>query len=164
VCTWSATDAKPRDVSRNLKKKRLMNIFASILQPPNCKKFKFIVDELNDRKTYGKTNDIEKIKYNLKLLDESFNIDLKINLLLSEDGVTNIFAVGNFITILQLNNNQQQGMITFFNINVNATLPELKYHLEDIYSSNIVAEWVKLYELMINSDLNENDHIELFQL
>ena len=140
-----------------------MKKYFLIPQPPITEKFTFLVDDISEKKNWGLTEDIDKIEYNRKLLGENFNVDLKVNLLMSEKDVTNIFTLGNFITVLEMREDQKEGRMTFFDCVMDMPKDELKYMIGEVFSKNIVEEWIKFYDLLNLDFSEENDIVDLFK-
>jgi hypothetical protein len=139
-----------------------MEKYYIINQPPLVEKYTFLVDDISDKVNYGLATDINKINYNIKLLGESFNIDIKVGLLMAESiGTTAVFELGNFISVLELHKNQKEGKMTFFGCNINMEREEINDILVKRYSQNIANEWFKHYDIIISNYSIENDIIQL---
>ena len=140
-----------------------MKKYFLIPQPPITEKFTFLVDDISEKKNWGLTIDADKIAFNRKLLGENFNIDLKVNLLMTEKGIAKIFTLGNFITVLEMREDQKEARMTFFDCVMNMPKDELKYMIGEVFSKNIVEEWIKFYDLLNLDFLEENDLVELYR-
>ncbi len=136
--------------------------FYFIPQPPLSNKFNFLVDDLGDKLPWGRTADIAKIDYNRKLLGEDFNLDLKEKMKLAKEGMTMIFPVGRYITILKLRADEKEGSMTFMDYQIELPREEIKSMLLERFSENIANEWLKHYDkFQVNFD--EEDDVVLYQ-
>ena len=134
-----------------------------VLQPPFAEKYSFLVDDISNKSNWGSTTDIDKINYNRKLLGEDFNIDIKVNLLLSEKGGTSVLPLGRFITIIQLREDENMGRMTFFDFDTSGSKTEIEQMLKTAYSENIVDAWFKVYDILKKEFQEEDDNVALLK-
>ncbi|MDV7187950.1 hypothetical protein R3X25_11715 [Lutibacter sp. TH_r2] len=133
-------------------------------QPPITNKFRLIVDDISDNNNYGFTNDIDKIEYNLNIMGNEFKDKFDLHNLFSDKGMTSVFQLGRFITILERNKEKTEGRMTFFDFDVDADVSEIRSIIEQQFSENIIKEWFRVYYL-ISSDFSElDDLIELVRV
>lgn len=141
-----------------------MEKYYIIEQPPLAEKYTFLVDDISEKVNYGRTTDIDKINYNLKLMGEKFNIDVKIGLLLAESkGSTFVFDLGHFITVLELRGDLKEGKMTFFDCLIDMPKHELNEMLANAYSQNIANEWFKLQEKLLLDLIPETNIVQLYK-
>jgi hypothetical protein len=135
--------------------------FYFIPQPPLTDKFNFLVDDLGDKLAWGHTADITKINYNRSLLGDDFNEDLREKMKLAKEGMTLIFPIGRYITILQLRADEKQGAMTFMDYQIELTRDGVKSMLLERFSEDITNEWLKHYDkFQVNFD--EEDNVVLY--
>ena len=135
-----------------------------IAQPPLASNYTFLVDEINELHNWGMATDIGKVEYNRDLLGDEFNIDLKIKLLFTKKGCTFVVPIGRFITIMKIRDDENEGSMTFFDFDVEASRGALEVMLEEVgYSVAIVNEWLKCYDLMHLEFKAENDNVVLLK-
>src|SRR5687768_16622896 len=89
-----------------------------ILQPAENGRYQFLVDDISDNGQWGATTDISKIKYNLKLLEVDFNLDMQINLPLSTKGISGVVPIGRFITVIKMRKDETEGGMFFHGHNI----------------------------------------------
>lgn len=63
----------------------------------------FLVDDINDTKTFGITKDIHKINHNLNLTNKSFIEDFEIGMLFMDNGFMDVVDLGRYIAVVGLN-------------------------------------------------------------
>lgn len=135
--------------------------FYFIPQPPLTDKFNFLVDDLGDKLAWGRTADIAKINYNRNLLGDDFNEDLREKMKLAKEGMTLIFPIGRYITILQLRADEKQGAMTFMDYQIELSRDGVKSMLMERFSEYITNEWLKYYDkFQVNFD--EADNVALY--
>jgi len=141
-----------------------MKKYYLIEQPPVARKYTFLVDDISDKLNYGLATDIHKINYNLKLMGEKFNIDVKVGLLMAESkGSTFVFDLGHFISILELRADQQEGKMAFYDCVIDIPRSELNEILVKRYSQNIATEWFKVHD-RLNVNLSpETDIVQIIK-
>ena len=130
-------------------------------QPPLTEKYRLLVDDMSDNETFGTATDINKIRYNIKLLGDNFDMDLTIKNMFTKEGITGVFPIGRFITILQLKKDETEGRMTFFDFDIDITL--VKPIISAMYSENVVKEWTKVQDLLLLELSDEDDLFELFR-
>ena len=134
-----------------------------VLQPPLTEKYRLLVDEMSDKRNFGSTSDIDKIEYNKRILGDDFNIDLTIKNLFTDEGITSVFPLGCFITVLQLKKDGTEGKMTFFDFDIETDKEELKSILRQQFSENIVHLWFHVYDILQLEFSEKDDHYELFR-
>ncbi|MGE0079621.1 MAG: hypothetical protein AB7S48_17300 [Bacteroidales bacterium] len=132
-----------------------------VQQPPLTEKYTFLVDNISNNKNWGRTTDIDKIEYNRNLLGDDLNIDIKINLLFTEKGLTTVIPLGRFITIIQIREDENEGAMTFFDFDIEHPIEELKELISKTFSENITKEWIKVYETLKSEFKDEDDIVRL---
>ena len=66
-------------------------------------KLTLLIDDTNEDNTFGFTESVEKVTYNLKKINETFKYkDIDNRLENSETGLTTLFPVGRYIAIVEL--------------------------------------------------------------
>ena len=141
-----------------------MKKYCSINQPPLAEKYVFLVDDISDKLNYGKTTDIDKLNYNVKLLGEKFNIEMQVGAMMAESkGITAVFALGNFITVLEIMKDFKKGKMAFFDRILDMERSAINEMLVNAYSKNIANEWFKQYDALNLNFSEENDIVELYK-
>lgn len=133
-----------------------MNKYFLIPQPPITEKCSLLVEEISDKKNWGFTSDINMIKYNISLLGTEFNKDLTIRNMFTDKGISTVFPIGCFITVLELKKDETEGKMTFFDFDVE--LSSVKPLLKQEFSENIIDEWIKVYN-SLGSDFSDDDDL-----
>ena len=142
-----------------------MNTFLFVEQPPLTSKFNFLVDGLTPNKQYGEANDIEKIEYNLDLLGNDIKLDTEVYAtLLTKKSLATVIPIGRYITILLLNKERDSGRMVFIEFDTRKDINELKQIIMEEYDTNIVNEWLLVYEKYKQHYLFEDDNAELLLL
>jgi len=131
-------------------------------QPPLTRRYRLLVDSTSKNKKYGLTTDIDKIRYNTNLLGLEFNLNLKLNLLSTDEGSTVVFPIGTFITVLQLRKDENEGIMSFFDFNIKINDSNFILELEKMYSKNIVDKWLSVYKTLHSDFSEDEDVVDLF--
>ncbi len=139
-----------------------MEKYFLILQPPNADKYRLLVDDISDNKTFGTTDDIHKVRYNRRLFGENFNMDIDIRLPLTDEGLTYVFPVGRFITILRLKKDESEGSMYFFDFNTFNDKSVIQSTLQKDFSERLLKEWFNIYDQLCSGFSDEEDVFELF--
>ena len=132
-----------------------------VTQPPLSEKYRLLVDDITEKRNLGITTDVDKIEYNLNLLGESFKKDLEIQKLLTNKGLTTVIPIGCFVTVLQLNKDNNTGTMVFFDFDAGVDTERIKTLLKPIFSKSVINEFFKIQESML-SEFDEED--DLFDL
>ena len=136
-----------------------MKKYFIVPQPPLTEKTRFLVDDINETKTIGFTYDIDKIMYNLDLMDEEFKQELEIGMSFLENGITDVIDLGKYIAIVALKKDKTEGKITFFDTRADFSKEEVYDHIE-MYSDKIIADkFIELYDLV---KVKSPDNVDLF--
>lgn len=138
-----------------------MKKYSSIEQPPITNKLTFLVDDLNETRTFGVTTDIDKIEYNLKLMAEDFNQDLEIGINFSEKGIADVIDLGRYIAVVGIKKDKTEGKMHFFDSTIDFTRAELIDQMELLFSKNMVQKFINIYDLMILESTPSFDNVEL---
>jgi hypothetical protein len=138
-----------------------MKKYFLIEQPPIADKLTFLVDDLNENRTFGVTTDLDKIEYNLKLMAEDFNQDLEIGINFLEKGITDVIDLGRYIAVVGIKKDKTEGKIHFFDSTVNFTREELIEQMEMLFSKNIAQKFINIYDLMVSESSPNFDNVEL---
>jgi len=139
-----------------------MKKYYIVQQPPLAEKYTFLVDDVSEVVNYGLATDMDKINYNRKIMGESFNIDIKVGLLMAESkGATFVFDLGRFVTVLELRADEKEGEMAFYDYDVNATREELNKILVERYSQNIANEWFRIQKELLEDFIPEDDVVRL---
>ena len=141
-----------------------MKKFYLIPQPPLTQRYSLLVDDMSDKKNYGRTTDIDKIKYNQDILGKEFELEVKIKNMYSDEGITTVFPVGSFIVVLQLKKDETKGQMTFFDHVVNTSKEELRTMLLQGFSENIVDGWFQVFDALNSEDRVTSDNFDLYDL
>ena len=130
-------------------------------QPPISEKFTFLVDDINENKTFGITTDFDKIEYNLKLIGKDFNQDLEIGINFMEKGITAVIDVGRYISVVGIKKDKSEGKIYFFDSTTKFTRNELIGQIEYLFSKTIAKKFIDIYDLMKDESTPFIDNVEL---
>jgi hypothetical protein len=135
-----------------------------ISQPPLTEKYSFLVDDINQFGNWGVATDIDKIEYNRNLLDDDFNIDIKIKMLFTQKGMTFVVPIGRFITIVKIRADEKEGSMTFLDFDTGYSRGAMEVILEEAgYSVSIVNDWLKYYDFMLSEFSAEQDNVVLLK-
>lgn len=132
-------------------------------QPPVTEKYRLLVDDMSEKRNFGFTSDIDKIRYNKNILGDDFNMDLTIKNMFTDEGITSVFPIGCFITVLQLKKDETEGKMTFFDFDIDTDKAGLRDILKQQFSENIVNAWFDVYDLLRSDFSEEDDLFELFR-
>jgi len=143
------------DTTLNMKKQFL------VLQPPLTDKYRLLVDDISDNETFGTATDIDKIRYNIRMLGDSFNMDLTIKNMFTKEGITGVFPLGRFITILQMKKDETEGRMTFFDFDND--IPFIRPFISSIFSENVFKQWTEIHDLLQSEFSDEDDLFVLFR-
>lgn len=133
-----------------------------VSQPPVTEKYRLLVDDMSQNRNFGYTNDLDKVRYNRNLINESFNQDISIKNLFSTGGVTAALALGRFITIVSINKEETQARMTMFDFNTDMSEDELRHTFSLTLSENVVDSCMKIHKELRSDFLEEDDIFELF--
>jgi len=118
-------------------------------------KLKLIIDDTNEDNTFGFTESVEKVTYNLKKINETFKYkDIDNRLENSETGLTTLFPVGRYIAIVELKKDKSKMRMTLidlktsysaidnafdgvFSENIKVQFKKMKYEVEDFYNDSL---------------------------
>ncbi|TRX29914.1 hypothetical protein FNW52_20440 [Flavobacterium sp. ZT3R18] len=139
-----------------------MKKYFLIPQPPISEKLTFLVDEMNDHKTFGVTDDWDKFEYNLNLIGKDFKQDLEIGLSFLEKGITEVIDLGRYIAVVELKKDKSKGEINFFDTTIDLSREELYNRINIRYSKNIAEIFINIYDLMRSGSSPSFDNVELF--
>jgi hypothetical protein len=129
-----------------------------ILQPPQTDKYTFLVDEISDYATYGRTRDMDKINYNRTLMGVNFNMEVGVNTALSNAGISAVLPLGRFITIFQTSRDEQLGAMTFIDYEIGMTNDQFRTLLSSAFRTDLVDACLDLLNLL-KSDFTPSDDI-----
>ncbi len=132
-----------------------------VSQPPLTSKYQMLVDDMSEKRNFGWTNDIDKIEYNKKLLGEEFNMELTIKNMFTDEGISSVFPVGAFITVLQMRKDEKEGKMTFMDYDTDMTEDELRNLLLGVFSENITNSCINVYRVLRENFTKEDDTVEL---
>ena len=138
-----------------------MKKYFLIPQPPVADKLTFLVDDLNENRTFGVTTDLDKIEYNLKLMGDDFNQDLEIGINFLEKGITEVIDLGRYIAVVGVKKDKTEGKIHFFDSTANFTRAELVAQMELLFSKNIAKKFINIYDIMVSESSPNFDNVEL---
>jgi len=142
-----------------------MKPYFLIKQPPLSKKFRLLVSELSETENFGFTSNIDKIEYNLNILGTEFKDKFDLHNLFTKSGLTSVFQLGKFITVLERNKTKTEGRMTFFDFtNIGETSEGLKELLKLQFSESIINEWFRIYYLMSSEFSKSDDFFELVKI
>jgi hypothetical protein len=140
-----------------------MKKYFLIPQPPISEKLTFLVDEMNDHKTFGITEDWDKIEYNLNLMGKDFKQDLEIGLNFIEKGITEVIDLGRYIAIVEIKKDKSKREISFFDTTIDLSREELYNKIKTMrYSDSIAENFINLYDSMRSGSSPSFDNVELF--
>ena len=138
-----------------------MKKYFLVPQPPVADKLTFLVDDLNETRTFGVTTDLDKIEYNLKLMGDDFNQDLEIGINFLEKGITEVINLGRYIAVVGVKKDKTEGKIHFFDSTANFTRAELIAQMELLFSKNIAKKFINIYDIMVSESSPNFDNVEL---
>ena len=138
-----------------------MKKYFLIPQPPVAEKLTFLVDDINETRTFGVTTDLDKIEYNLKLMGDDFNQDLEIGMNFLEKGITEVVDVGRYIAVVGVKKDKTEGKMHFFDSTTNFTRAELIAQMELLFSEITAKKFIDIYDLMISESSPNFDNGEL---
>ena len=95
-------------------------------------KAKFIVDDLNENMTLGRTKSIDKILFNITRFSPDFNSTVK-DLIEQGKGITVFTIVGRFIVYLSINPSMSDGDLIFFDTekNIDKAIDTVNFLFDD---------------------------------
>jgi len=139
-----------------------MKKYFLIPQPPIAEKLTFLVDDINETKTFGVTEDWDKFEYNLNLIGNDFKQDLEIGLSFLEKGITEIIDLGRYIAVVELKKDKTKGRITFFDTTVSFTRTEVYNQIKSLFKESIADNFINIYDLMRSESSLSCDNVEIF--
>jgi hypothetical protein len=131
------------------------------LSQPKEPRLVFLIDFWGVPNRLGATSEIDKIEYNLNLMEDYVKLGTEIYDDYSINGTTSVFPVGRFITILQLMKGRQSGCMTFFEFNRNKSSLEMKEVITESFGIAVAEEVMKINWKMIENFKGEDDLVEL---
>lgn len=135
-----------------------------IPQPPLTEKYTFLVDEISDYATYGRTRDMAKINYNRTLMGVNFNMEVGVNTALSNAGISAVLPLGRFITIFQTSRDEQLAAMTFIDYEIGLTTEQLRALLSSAFRTDLVEACLDLQNLLKSDFTASDDIVRLEQL
>jgi len=138
-----------------------MKKYFLVPQPPVADKLTFLVDDLNETRTFGVTTDLDKIEYNLKLMGDDFNQDIEIGINFLEKGITEVIDLGRYIAVVGVKKDKTEGKIHFFDSTTNFTRSELIAQMELLFTKNIAEKFINIYDIMVSESSPNFDNVEL---
>lgn len=126
-----------------------------VLQPPFAEKYTFLVDDMDKNSMCGVTTDIEKVSYNLRLLGTDFNLNREIQTALSDKGISFVYPIGRFVTIIKIRKDEKEGNMMFCDFEAGESIDSIRDMIKKSFSENIFNKWVELQDIM----LEEKDFI-----
>jgi len=138
-----------------------MKKYFLIPQPPVADKLTFLVDDLNETRTFGVTTDLDKIEYNLKLMGDDFNQDLEIGMNFLEKGITDVIDLGRYIAVVGIKKDKTEGKMHFFDSTADFTRKELIAQMELLFTKNIAKKFINIYDIMVSESSPNFDNVEL---
>jgi len=144
-----------------LKKTKRMKKYFLIPQPPITEKIIFLVDKLDKNSTFGFTEDLDKIEYNLNLIGTDFKENLEIAMSLNDNGITKVIDLGMFISILELKKDKSEQRMCFFDIRSKSSITEKLAIIEDMYNIDISEKFNNTYDLIMSESSPDLDSVEL---
>jgi hypothetical protein len=102
-----------------------------------------LVDDVNENYSFGFTDSISKVSYNLKMLD-SFLREANLDKLLanSKDGLTTLFPLGRYINILKMKKDKSAMSMMLFDFR--AEYSTIDTNFKDVFSENVITQFKKL--------------------
>lgn len=141
-----------------------MEKYYIIRQPPLAEKYTFLVDQISIKSDYGLATDIQKIDYNRYILGETFNIEVNLSLLMTEEeGSTFVFDLGYFVVILEISKDQQQGQMSFYHALVSINRNELFKLFSQRYSTEIAAKWLEVYDFIHSDLMPDRNNVQIYK-
>ncbi len=102
----------------------------------------FFVDDMNNDKTFGYTNNTSTVNYNLSLLSEHSefrNFDKTVEN--SKNGLTTLFPIGRFIVILRTSKDKEKREMILLDFRADYSTID---KLADIFSDSITLNFKKI--------------------
>lgn len=120
----------------------------------------FLTDDLNESLSFGYTENINKVKYNMTLLKKVF-IDTNHDdaLAKSKNGLTTLFPLGRYIVILLINKEKTEMKMFFLDFRVEYSLVDKGF--AGIFSDNIKLQFKKIKYYMEESFNEDFDNVVL---
>lgn len=115
-----------------------------------------LVDDVNDNHSFGFTDSIPKVSYNMKMLDKSLrNANLEERLANSKDGLTTLFPLGRYIVILKLK--KDRSAMSMFLFDFRAEYSAINKNFKGVFSENIITQFKSIKYQMEELCQNEDD-------
>lgn len=100
-----------------------------------------LVDDVNNTHSFGFTDSIEKVTYNLDLLKDYLNKDeLDKSIAKSKDGLTSLFPLGRYITILKVKKDKSKMSMYLFDFR-NVDYQTIDQVFKDSFSENVITQF-----------------------
>lgn len=120
----------------------------------------FLADDINDSLSFGYTENIEKVKYNMALLKKVFtDTNHDDALAKSKNGLTTLFPLGRYIVILLINKEKTEMKMFFLDFRIEYSVADKGF--AGIFSNNIKLQFKKIKYYMEESFNEDFDNIAL---
>ena len=106
-----------------------------------------LVDDTTEDNSFGFTESVEKVTYNLKKINETFKYkDIDNRLENSETGLTTLLPVGRYIAIVELKKDKSKMRMTL--IDLNTSYSSIDKGFDGVFSESIKLQFKKMkYEV-----------------
>lgn len=113
-----------------------------------------LVDDVNESHSFGFTDSLSKVTYNMKMLDGFLNqVNIGELLANSKDGLTTLFPLGRYINILKMKKDKSAMSMMLLDFRIEYSTIDTNFN--DLFSENVVMQFKKLkYEM---EDLYEDE-------
>lgn len=140
-----------------------MKKYYLIPQPPLTKQVSFLVDDISNKSNWGRTTDSDKVEYNFNLIDKNFKLDLEVQTAFVKKGLSKVFPLGRFITVVTANKEFTKVDMTFFDFDIPADKAELSNMLLELYTENIVISWFEVQRFLKIHFTDKDDSVALLK-
>lgn len=119
-----------------------------------------LVDDINADSSFGFTDSVCKVSYNIKML-ESFlhKVNLEERLANSKEGLTTLFPLGRYIVILKLK--KDKSAMSMFLFDFRADYSVINKNFEGVFSNNVITQFKSIKYQMEELYQNEDDCVML---
>jgi hypothetical protein len=102
-----------------------------------------LVDEVNENYSFGFTDSISKVLYNMKMLGNFLSKgNIEEQLTNSKDGLTTLFPLGRYIAILKMKKDKSAMSMMLFDFRAEYSIIDTNF--KDVFSENVITQFKKL--------------------
>jgi len=119
-----------------------------------------LVDDVNNNYSFGFTDSVSKINYNLETLNDYLQKeDYETLLANSKEGLTTLFPLGRYISILRIK--KDKSAMSMFLFDFRAEYSTIDQAFKDVFSENIITQFKKIKYQMEELFDDESDCVLL---